>query len=69
MSSFFSSTDVDPFQFSCDNCGASKLFTESEIEDVKQKTPGSDDDFFILCLDCRKGHMTPPSFISIFDDF
>lgn len=56
--------DIDPFKFCCDHCGKTKLFTEPEIEKVKQKTPNTKNDYFILCQFCKKGIMQPPVFIS-----
>ncbi len=56
--------NIDPFEFCCDHCGKTKLFTEPEIEKIKQKTPGTENDYFILCQFCKNGHMQPPTFIS-----
>jgi hypothetical protein len=61
---FSSIDDFDPFQFVCDFCSTSKIFTEPEIERIKQKTPGTVNNYFILCQSCKKGHMQPPTFIA-----
>ena len=58
------SDDIDPFEFCCDHCGNTKLFTETEIEKIKQKTPNTENDYFILCHFCKFGHMLPPVFVS-----
>ena len=41
------SDDIDPFEFCCDLCSKTKLFNEPEIEKIKQKTPGTKNDYFI----------------------
>ena len=64
--------DFDPFTFCCDHCWKQHTFTEAKIEKVKQKSPNSKNDYFILCHFCKKGHMQPPTFINswwFFDDF
>ena len=61
--------DFDPFVFECDICGKTHLFTEEEIEEKKTKIPGTDDDYWILCQFCKKGHMQPPQLVMKFDSF
>jgi hypothetical protein len=39
ISNFDNSKDYDPFRFKCNNCDKSQIFTEEEIEKIKQKTP------------------------------
>jgi len=55
--------DFDPFGFQCDHCQRKHIFTEDEIEKTKQKIPNTDNDYFILCQSCQKGHMQPPSLV------
>lgn len=63
------SDDIDPFEFCCDLCSKTKLFNEPEIEKIKQKKPGTKNDYFILCQSCKKGHMQPPVFVSTYGEF
>lgn len=51
------------FVFTCDSCGQEEDFTEEKIEKVKQKTPNTENDYYILCSNCKKGHMQQPGMI------
>jgi len=59
----FQFEDFDPFEFKCDYCGKSHVFSEKKIEKVKKKVPGTKNDYYILCQFCQKGHMRPPEII------
>jgi hypothetical protein len=37
--SFDKFEDFDPFKFKCNNCDKSQIFTEEEIDKIKQKIP------------------------------
>jgi hypothetical protein len=52
--------DFDPFEFKCDSCGKTRVFTEAEIEVEKKKIPGGGGDCYLLCRVCKEGHMQPP---------
>ena len=53
----------DPFEFKCDKCEKTHIFTEDEIEKVKVKTPNTSNDYHIICQFCKKWIMEPPVFI------
>jgi len=57
--------DFDPFEFTCNYCGKKHVFTEEEIEKVKQKVSGTDNEYYILCKMCKTGHMQPPELVLI----
>ena len=64
--------DFDPFKFKCNYCYKTIVFTEQKIEKIKQKTPWTDDEYFILCEFCKKWHMETPTFImtsGVFDNY
>ena len=60
------SEDINPFEFQCDHCRRSRVFTESEIEKEKKEIPENKGNFFLLCSFCKIGHMKPPIFVQFF---
>jgi len=59
--------NFDPFEFECNLCGKTKVYTDEEIDKTKKpyKDPQNHDfDFYITCPFCAKGVMDPPEFVS-----
>jgi hypothetical protein len=64
---FTDSFDFNPFLWKCSSCGKEREFTPEEIEKEKKPYPdpeNHDYDFYIMCTNCKKGVMEPPTFIS-----
>lgn len=59
--------EYDPFEFQCNSCGKTKMYTEEEIDKTKKPYPdpkNHDFDFYISCPFCANGVMEPPEFVS-----